>query len=238
MVIDLGKCLGCHTCSVVCKQHNAPAPKNWWNRVYTPGDAFHEAATAKYGEMRLSFLPVPCMHCDNAPCVKVCPVGATFMNERGAVLIDYERCIGCRYCMAACPYGVRQFNWRDPKKLHQKMDYAPGYTFGYPEDYRDRYGRLVYTPFRPKGVVEKCSFCVQYVEQNELPACVRSCPGKARYFGDLDDPESDVAKLLAKHQAFRLLEELETRPKVFYLPPVNEVGETEAGVAPKLHARY
>jgi len=107
------------------------------------------------------FLPVHCQHCEKAPCEKVCPVGATFKAADGAVLIDYERCIGCRYCMSACPYGVRQFNWEDPAKAHQRSEYQEQYHYGYPEDHRHE-GRLVYSPLRPKGIVEKCTFCAQY----------------------------------------------------------------------------
>ena len=115
MVIDLEKCIGCRSCMVACKQHNAQPPQTWWNRVFTPGSHRHLTPPAKGVEF---FLPVHCQHCENAPCEKVCPVGATYHAEDGAVLIDYERCIGCRYCMAACPYGVRQFNWEDPEKAH------------------------------------------------------------------------------------------------------------------------
>jgi molybdopterin-containing oxidoreductase family iron-sulfur binding subunit len=164
------------------------------------------------------FLPVHCQHCENAPCEKVCPVGATYRAEDGAILIDYERCIGCRYCMSACPYGVRQFNWEDPEKAHQRSEYQEKYHYGYPEDHRHK-GRLVYTPLRPKGIVEKCTFCAQYRDKGELPACVRGCPGKARFVGDLDDPLSEVSKMIKARDAFTLLPEKGTKPTVFYLPP-------------------
>ena len=215
MVIDLEKCIGCRSCMVACKQHNAQPPSNWWNRVFTPGSHRHLTPPAKGIEF---FLPVHCQHCENAPCEKVCPVGATYHSEDGAVLIDYERCIGCRYCMSACPYGVRQFNWEDPEKAHKRSEYQENYHFGYPEDHR-KAGRLVYTPLRPKGVVEKCTFCVQYRDKGELPACVRGCPGKARMVGDLDDPNSEVRKLIRERNAFQLLPEKGTKPTVYYLPP-------------------
>lgn len=159
--------------------------------------------------------------CENAPCEKVCPAGATYTDERGVVLVDFERCIGCRYCLSACPYGVRQFNWEDPKKSREKAGYMKGYIYGYPFEHRDKDGRLVYTPNRPKGVVEKCTFCVQYTSKGELPMCVQACPANARVFGALDDPDSEVSRLAKERKTERLLEELGTSPKVFYLPPSN-----------------
>ncbi len=168
----------------------------------------------------MNFLPVSCQMCDNAPCEKVCPVGATYTDERGVILVDYERCIGCRYCIAACPYGVRQFNWEDPKKAKQRAGYKTGYEYGHPEDFRDKDGRLSYTPNRPVGVVEKCTFCIQYTSKGEAPACIRSCPSRARIFGDLDDPESEAGRIIRERQVFRLKEELGTQPKVYYLAPV------------------
>ena len=171
----------------------------------------------------MNFLPVSCQMCDNPPCQKVCPTGATYTDERGVVLIDYERCIGCRYCFAACPYGVRQFNWEDPKKAKERVGYKEGYEYGYPVDFRDKEGRLVFTPDRPAGVAEKCTFCVQYTAYGEEPACTRGCPGKVRIFGDLDDPNSEVSKLIGKRPSYRLKEELGTSPKVFYLAPTKPI---------------
>ncbi|WP_141262728.1 4Fe-4S dicluster domain-containing protein [Moorella sp. E308F] len=219
MVIDLDRCIGCRTCAVVCKGHNSQPPGMWWNRVFTPGSPEHQLPVAKNGEVEMYFLPVSCQMCENAPCEKVCPVGATYTDDRGRVLVDYERCIGCRYCMAACPYGVRQFNWEDQQKAKAKAGYMPGYDYGYPFEHRDRNSRLVYMPDRPKGIVEKCTFCVQYTDKGELPVCVQACPAGARFFGDLDDPKSEVSRLVRERQALRLKEELGTKPKVFYLPP-------------------
>src|SRR3972149_6428469 len=143
-VIDLEKCIGCQSCVVACKQHNAQPQGTWWNRVLTPGSKINQVAPEK-GKMY--FLPVTCQHCKNPPCVKVCPVDATYSAEDGAVLIDFERCIGCRYCITACPYGVRQFNWEDPKKTLEREGYNENYAFGYPKEFR-KDGRLVYMPVR------------------------------------------------------------------------------------------
>jgi molybdopterin-containing oxidoreductase family iron-sulfur binding subunit len=157
------------------------------------------------------------MHCDDPPCVKVCPVGATYVDDEGLVRMDYQRCIGCRYCTTACPYTVRYYNW-----------YAPEY----PGRYSDYLNPNV--PVRPVGVVEKCTFCIHRLEQAKrevaaqgreltdadlvlLPACNQACPASARYFGDLDDPESTVSRLARSPRAFRLLEDLGTEPKVYYL---------------------
>ena len=224
-VIDLEACIGCRTCMVSCKLHNSEPPGTWWNRVFTPGSKFHQTGVGEYPHVEMNFLPVHCQMCENAPCEKVCPVGATYYDENRVVLIDFNRCIGCRYCIMACPYGVRQFNWEDAKHAKEKMDYAKGYEYGWPEEYRGKDNRLVYTPDRPRGVVEKCTFCIQYINEGEPPACVRSCPGKARHIGDLDDPNSLVSRLIRERPAFRLLEELGTKPKVYYLPPAGSRAE-------------
>ncbi|MBC7341243.1 MAG: 4Fe-4S dicluster domain-containing protein [Clostridia bacterium] len=217
MVIDLGRCIGCRTCMVVCKGHNSQPPGTWWNRVFTPGSRYHQSAHPNAGGIGMSFLPVSCQMCENAPCAKVCPVGATYIDSRGRVLVDFERCIGCRYCMAACPYGVRQFNWEDPRRAKARAGYMPGYDYGYPFQHRDGEGRLVYLPDRPRGVVEKCTFCVQYTDRGQLPICVQACPAQARTFGDLDQPDSEVSRLVREEVPVRLKEELGTSPKVFYL---------------------
>lgn len=155
--------------------------------------------------------------------MKVCPVEATYQDSDGVVLIDFERCIGCRYCISACPYGVRQFNWEDPKKTRDKLEYVENYAYGYPEDYRREYKgkkRLVYMPTRPKGVTEKCIFCVHYMDlEKQDPACVRGCPGHARFVGDLEDPNSQVSTLIRDRNAFTLIPEKGTDPRCYYLPP-------------------
>ena len=132
--------------------------------------------------------------------------------------MDYERCIGCRYCMTACPYNVRQFNWQKPEPL-SGVD-GP-YHYGYPLEYRQD-GRLVYAPVRPEGVVEKCTFCAQYTSQGLEPACCTACPANARIFGDADDPDSAFSRYVADKQTYVLGEEYGTRPKVVYIPSQRE----------------
>lgn len=238
MVIDLDRCLGCRSCSVACKIHNAQPPGTWWHRVETIGSQHHMVPAEGREAAAQTYLPMPCMHCDNPPCAKVCPVKATWKRqEDGVVLVDYERCIGCRCCMTACPYGVRQFNWQNPdnnyRQTFQKAGFRentyadPDYRYGYPAEHRTKDGRLVYAPKRPRGVVEKCTFCVQYLAQGLQPACVQACPGNARIFGDLDDPTSNVSRALQSKGAFRLNEELGTSPKVFYLPPTRKYSKGE-----------
>jgi Fe-S-cluster-containing dehydrogenase component len=195
IVTDLNKCVGCKSCQVSCKQHNTggsfgPVPDHdpfadpdgmWWNRIVGMEGGVYPDADVLY-------LPKACMHCYDAPCVPVCPTGASLKREdNGVVLVDYDSCIGCQLCMWACPYGVREFDEHE-------------------------------------GVVKKCTLCIDRIEDESLPpeervpACVQSCPTHARTFGDLDDPNSTVAKLVAERQGFGLLPELGARPAIHYLP--------------------
>ena len=177
------------------------------------------------------------MHCDNAPCVKVCPVGARYKREDGFVLTEFERCIGCRYCEVSCPYGVNYFNWKSPsdnqyfdwKNEEGKDIYGTGGINEYINgnippnrnpDFEKKHGpenKLNAGGGHFIGVIEKCTWCVHRVEKGLLPACVANCPMKTLYFGDLDDPNSDVSRLLKKKHYFRLLEDVGTEPRVFYL---------------------
>jgi molybdopterin-containing oxidoreductase family iron-sulfur binding subunit len=149
----------------------------------------------------------------------VCPVGATYKRKSdGVVLVDFDRCIGCRYCMTACPYGARSFNWETPDQVPSE------FALGYPVDYIDPdptsgKNRLVYMPKRPKGVVEKCTFCVQRIDNGEVPFCVEVCPARARIFGDLNDPNSSVSQMINSSAAYTLNPELGTEPSVYYIPP-------------------
>jgi molybdopterin-containing oxidoreductase family iron-sulfur binding subunit len=141
--------------------------------------------------------PVFCNHCDSPPCVRVCPTRATWQRDDGIVMMDSHRCIGCRYCMAACPYGSRSFNWVDPRPHIARLN--PGF------------------PTRTKGVVEKCTFCPERIAEGKRPACVEACPAGAMVFGDLEDPASAVRTALNSHFAIRRKPELGTRPEVYYI---------------------
>jgi Fe-S-cluster-containing dehydrogenase component len=207
MVLDLRKCLsqkGCTKCIDVCNnEHNIPQfnnPKDeikWiWKEPYqnTFVDQENFYMTDKYeGQM----VPVFCNNCDNPPCVNVCPTQATWKREDGIVMMDWHRCIGCRYCMAACPYGSRSFNWRDPRPAIKEIN---------PE-----------FPTRTKGVVEKCMLCEERLAKGLQPACVEACTEKALIFGDLSDPESEVRKLLKENFSIRRKPGLGTGPEIYYL---------------------
>ena len=147
------------------------------------------------------YLPVQCMQCDNAPCVKACPVEATWMEPDGIVVVDYDWCIGCRYCMTACPYQARHFNWREPQIPSEDINPNTNYLGNRP---------------RPKGVVEKCHFCTQRTREGRQPACQEACPTGARIFGNLLDPSSEIRYVLENKKVFRLKEELGTEPKFWY----------------------
>lgn len=206
MLIDINLCIGCQYCTFSCEAINNLADDMRYCVV--------TSETTQSGEE--FFLSRPCMHCDEAPCVHVCPVGATYKRSDGIVAMDYDRCIGCRYCQVACPYDARVFNWKEPIALSPQSP-----DFGYQE-----------VPNRPRGVVEKCTFCshridagleralVPGVDSQATPACVVACPTKARIFGDMNDPASPVSVALSQARTtLRLREELSTEPRVYYIPP-------------------
>lgn len=227
MVIDLDKCTGCRACMVACKVENNTPEANLWMYVFR----FEEG---EYPSTRTWFMPRPCMHCDNAPCVKVCPVGARYKRLDGLTATDFDRCIGCRYCEVACPYGVNYFNWQKPDEIYyidwNDPDLAPvldGEQLGYANpDLEKAYGpenRRIAGGGHDKGVMEKCTFCVHRIEKGLQPACADICPTHAIKFGDLDDPNSEASKLLRSKPHFRLLEGAGTSPRTFY------VGQHEPG---------
>ncbi len=207
MVVDLRKCVsdqGCTKCIDACnKAHNIPdfgeskdAIKWIWKEPYENAFLEQENYYMK-DEFRNKKVPVFCNNCDNPPCVEVCPTQATFKRDDGIVMIDWHRCIGCRYCMAACPFGSRSFNWRDPRPFIK--DINPDY------------------PTRMKGVVEKCTWCDERIAQGLLPICVDVCPEKAMVFGNLNDPSSEVRQLLKDNFSIRRKPELGTNPEIYYL---------------------
>ena len=198
IAINKTRCIGCQTCAHACKmQNNVPSGMRW-NRVLTEGCDVEDGALGEFPNLSRGYLPVACQHCENPACLRVCPTGATYMDDKGRVEVDYEKCIGCRMCMAACPYNARVFNWNDPKR-------EPDFNYGDKD-----------VPVRGKGVVEKCTLCKERTDRGEEPMCVKCCPVKARTFGDLDDPNSEISKLVVARKAGVLLEEQGTRPQVHY----------------------
>ena len=233
MVIDLDKCVGCQACSLACKAennvpHGSPYEQDRRQDIY-----WHKVIAATEGEypaVNTQIIPMPCMHCEHPPCVNVCPAKATVKRGDGIVMQNFRRCIGCRYCMVACPYGARNFNFKTQEsEEYQRPDLPPDLDLGY----GSHIGPWPY-PHRTRGVVEKCTYCFHRIDQalengweigskidgedGVLPACVEACPTEARYFGDLDDPESMVSKLLASRTSVKLREEMATDPKTRYLP--------------------
>lgn len=219
MVVDLGACMGCRACMEACKVENNTGQAVFWMHVFRYEDG-------SYPESSMKFLPRPCQHCTNAPCVKVCPVGARFKREDGLTLTDFERCIGCRYCSVACPYGVNYFNWKKPEDRQyldwKAADVAPivaGVSPPYknPDLAKEYDGRLVAGSGHFKGTMEKCTFCAHRLAKGLDPACVANCPVRALHFGDFEDPKSDVSLLVARNTSFRLLEDAGTEPNVRYI---------------------
>lgn len=204
MVIDLKKCVGCDTCTVSCKAENRTPPGISYNVVM-------ESLEGDFPNIKAVNLPRPCMQCDKPACAQVCPTRATYKMENGIVAIDNDRCIGCRYCIVACPYGARSFDFGE--SYEQEMTGFNDVTS--PEYGVERGSRK--EGKTPIGTVRKCSFCFHRLQRGEEPACVETCIGDARYFGDINDPNSVVSKLAASPRAFRLKEELGTQPSVIYL---------------------
>lgn len=213
LLVDQERCIGCWTCAVICKMENNIGLGNWWNRILSSGKGANSdnPVMGLDGQPSLTYQPTACMHCENAPCVRACPTGATYKREDGVTAQDYTKCIGCRTCMAACPYNARVFNWGAPQQVPSFED--------------DHVGNAK-VPVRPKGVVEKCTFCQEETAQGREPACVAGCPAKARVFGDLNDPASEISRLIRERGAKPLLEDIGTKPSVYYVPPRRKLNAT------------
>ncbi len=209
--LDISRCVGCRRCVYACVEENNQSrdPQIQWIRVLEmdkeKGIDFAEANPYYDGEEVPRdghfYLPVQCQQCKNPPCVKSCPVGATWREKDGIVVIDYDWCIGCRCCMSACPYGARHFNFAEPRIPAEELNPKTHYLGNRP---------------RPKGVVEKCTFCIQRVRNGRYPACVEVCPVGARKFGNLLDPDSEVRQVIEHKRVFVLKAELNTQPRFFY----------------------
>ncbi|WP_437595477.1 4Fe-4S dicluster domain-containing protein [Sorangium sp. So ce590] len=207
--LSLSVCIGCRKCVEACHVENNHDRRtnNSYIRVLEmeqgsfdmeKGNATYEHAVPAKGKY---YLPVQCQQCDNAPCVKVCPVQATWKEPDGIVAVDYDWCIGCRYCEAACPYHARRFNWTKPEIPADEINPDQGYLSN---------------RIRPQGVVEKCTFCLHRTREGRMPACLEACPTGARVFGNLLDPGSELRWVLENKRIFVLKEELGTRPRFFY----------------------
>ncbi len=207
--LNLSVCNGCRKCAEACHEENNHdrATNQSYIRVFeiNQGSIDFETANTTYDHAVPApgkyYMPVQCQQCDNAPCVSVCPVEATWKEEDGIVVIDYDWCIGCRYCEAACPYHARRFNWTKPEIDAEEINPDQGYLSN---------------RVRPQGVVEKCHFCLHRTRRGKLPACVEVCPTGARVFGNLLDPDSPIRWVLDNKRVFVLKEELGTRPRFFY----------------------
>ncbi|MDP3312406.1 4Fe-4S dicluster domain-containing protein [Lutibacter sp.] len=220
MVVDLAKCKNALKCQVSCNKNHYITGDNAWLKVYKMQES---KETAPY------WMPTLCQHCDQPACVTVCPVDATFKRRDGLVLIDNERCIGCRFCMAACPYSTRVFNWSEPNQgeitmtmdMEGKSAYSPEHT-GFPSI---------------KGTVDKCDFCPHSIAEGELPHCVTACPNGVFYFGDKyedtvtnGDETFRFSQLLKNKAGYRIMEGLGTEPSVYYLPPTDRLVDFEEGL--------
>lgn len=206
MVIDLKKCVGCYACTAACISENKLPPGVYYRPVL-------EEEGEKYPDVKRTFTPRPCMQCDKPPCVTVCPVNATWKREDGIVVIDYNKCIGCKYCVWACPYSARAFD--SGKYYTEKTPSVQPYEKLSNFEYEEKWGRN--EGEAPIARARKCHFCIHRLNAGMLPACTTTCIGRATYFGDKNDPESLVSKLIKSPRTIRLLEERGTEPQVYYL---------------------
>ena len=209
--LDLSRCIGCRRCVYACVEENNQSrePQIHWIQVLQMENekGIDLAHANKYYNPEIVpeeghfYMPVQCQQCRNPQCTTVCPTKATWQEEDGIVVVDYDWCIGCRYCMAACPYGARHFNWAEPLIPEEEMNTDTHYLGNRP---------------RPKGVVEKCTFCIQRAREGKYPACAEICPTGSRKFGNLLDPDSEIRYILENKRVLVFKEELNTQPKFYY----------------------
>jgi len=210
-VLNIGRCIGCRKCVYACMKENnlSRDPQVQYIRVMKLPrgsmdleEAVHDYPKEEAGDENSYYMPVQCQQCENPPCVKVCPVKATWKEKDGPVVIDYNWCIGCRYCAAACPYHARRFNWTQPRISGSEINPDMGYLSNRP---------------RYMGVMEKCTFCLHRVRIGRYPACVEACPTGARKFGDMNDPDSEVRQIIKKERVYVLKQDLKTLPRFYYV---------------------
>jgi Fe-S-cluster-containing dehydrogenase component len=215
MVIDLAKCRNARKCISACQSAHHLRPYEYHMNTLTMQESVNTPAY---------YMPKPCQHCDNPPCVSVCPVDATFKRQDGIVLIDNERCIGCRFCMAACPYSARMFHWQEPQDSESDKGKVYDIELNVPQK---------------KGTISKCLFSADRLRENILPYCVSACPNGVYYFGDENEDAVtngttketvSLRELLKKNGGYRLMPELGTKPRVYYLPPKNRLFESDEPV--------
>lgn len=202
MAVDTNRCMGCNMCSMSCRvEHNLPNNVLYSTAVNDGGDHFRTPGGTYPDDLKMKFYTMACQHCDAPACVEVCPTGAAYKREEdGVVLVDNEKCIGCESCIAACPYeGVRTL-------LPAEPSYPLDFTLG---DWA--------IPEHKPNTVEKCTFCVERLDRGDAPLCVELCPAIARYFGDLEDPNSEISKVLLEREHEQLLTDQGTGPNVFFL---------------------
>jgi molybdopterin-containing oxidoreductase family iron-sulfur binding subunit len=213
MVVDLDRCIGCWACAVACKVENSVGEGLWWQEVLTVGGTAIDTSAGSYPHVDKHYEPRNCFHCAEPPCLPVCPTGAVVQRADGIVEIVHDRCIGCTYCVLACPYDAIEMNLDEPKL---------------PAGLEDGHGAAAVAP-RHAGVAEKCTFCSHRVDVGLQPACVSACPTDVITFGDIDDVDSAVARQAGASDAYRLREDLGAEPSVWFLPARTAATQRRSG---------